>query len=162
MVLSPQKCVVAPESTRRFPQPMHESLRAHLLGQPVPSPRGRRAGFAPPASGHAEAPVLVQLLAPVGCPHCGSTRTVLESAFGPTQCRSIHHTSASVNSFFQVSTESALIPLNPLWKDELPCHWRPPRVGLNNSGRQSMPINRQTRSRPCWGARTKSSYRSTR
>ena len=27
----------------------------------------------------------------VTCPYCGSPRTTLESIFGPTQCRSIHH-----------------------------------------------------------------------
>jgi ring-1,2-phenylacetyl-CoA epoxidase subunit PaaD len=28
---------------------------------------------------------------PVRCPYCGSMRTTLENAFGPTQCRSIRH-----------------------------------------------------------------------
>ena len=56
--------------------------------------RLRRSGFAPPSPAPAaDAPMLIQL-APadsVSCPHCGSRRTVLENAFGPTQCRSIHH-----------------------------------------------------------------------
>ncbi len=53
--------------------------------------RLRRAGFAPPRAEGAQLPVLVQLGTPVPCPHCGSRRTVLENAFGPTQCRAIHH-----------------------------------------------------------------------
>ena len=53
--------------------------------------RLRRAGFAPPLAHGAQLPVLVQLATPVACPHCGSRRTVLENAFGPTQCRAIHH-----------------------------------------------------------------------
>ncbi len=53
--------------------------------------RLRRSGFAPPQPDGAALPVLVQLGTPVACPHCGSRRTVLENAFGPTQCRAIHH-----------------------------------------------------------------------
>jgi ring-1,2-phenylacetyl-CoA epoxidase subunit PaaD len=50
----------------------------------------RASGFAPPAPSQPGQPVLVQLAAPVACPNCGSRRTVLENAFGPTQCRSIY------------------------------------------------------------------------
>lgn len=53
--------------------------------------RLRRSGFAPPRADGAALPVLVQLGTPVPCPNCGSRRTVLENAFGPTQCRAIHH-----------------------------------------------------------------------
>lgn len=53
--------------------------------------RLRASGFAPPAPVEDASPVLVQLMTPVPCPHCGSGRTVLESAFGPTQCRAIYH-----------------------------------------------------------------------
>lgn len=53
--------------------------------------RGRAAltasGFAPPEPG----PELVTLGARATCPFCGSRRTVLENAFGPTRCRSIHY-----------------------------------------------------------------------
>ena len=59
----------------------------------------RASGFAPPSPGEAAAPILVQLLAPVPCPHCGSGRTVLESAFGPTQCRAIYHCAACRQPF---------------------------------------------------------------
>jgi ring-1,2-phenylacetyl-CoA epoxidase subunit PaaD len=53
------------------------------------SAAGRRAlvasGFAPPAvSDEAAVPRAT-------CPYCGSRRTVLENAFGPTRCRSIHY-----------------------------------------------------------------------
>ena len=51
----------------------------------------RVAGITPPTSAQSSQPVLVQLGQPVACPNCGSTRTVLENAFGPTQCRAIHH-----------------------------------------------------------------------
>jgi len=59
----------------------------------------RRSGFAPPpwigGTGRS-LPVLgagpaLDAGAPVACPYCGSTRTTLESVFGPTQCRSIRH-----------------------------------------------------------------------
>jgi ring-1,2-phenylacetyl-CoA epoxidase subunit PaaD len=49
------------------------------------------AGIAPPTPVQPGQPVLVQLGQTVPCPHCGSTRTVLENAFGATQCRAIHH-----------------------------------------------------------------------
>jgi ring-1,2-phenylacetyl-CoA epoxidase subunit PaaD len=56
------------------------------------TPDGRRhlreSGVAPPPSG---GPQLISLDAPVACPYCGSRRTTLESAFGPTLCRSIRH-----------------------------------------------------------------------
>jgi ring-1,2-phenylacetyl-CoA epoxidase subunit PaaD len=66
---------------------------------------GRRAlaasGFAPPGlalaglppaglpAGPGAAPIEVAPRAT--CPYCGSRRTVLENAFGPTRCRSIHY-----------------------------------------------------------------------
>lgn len=51
----------------------------------------RRSGFAPPAPvGQGRAlPMLDD--APTACPHCGSLRTSLDNAFGPTLCRSIRH-----------------------------------------------------------------------
>lgn len=62
------------------------------------SPQGRRklaaSGFAPPSGlgGDAGASSVPLLVAPVvPCPFCGSRRTVLENAFGPTQCRAIHY-----------------------------------------------------------------------
>jgi ring-1,2-phenylacetyl-CoA epoxidase subunit PaaD len=56
---------------------------------------GRRrlaaSGFAPPGPASADdAPTVLPMLG-VTCPHCGSVRTRLENAFGPTLCRSIHH-----------------------------------------------------------------------
>ena len=61
--------------------------------------RLRQSGFAPPQADGAALPVLVQLGTPVPCPHCGSRRTVLENAFGPTQCRAIHHCTACRQPF---------------------------------------------------------------
>jgi ring-1,2-phenylacetyl-CoA epoxidase subunit PaaD len=47
------------------------------------------SGFAPPAAGGSDAPI--QLGFAVTCPYCGSRRTVMENAFGPTLCRSIYY-----------------------------------------------------------------------
>lgn len=57
------------------------------------------SGFAPPLPGSTDLPILVQLTMPVPCPNCGSRRTVLENAFGPTQCRAIHHCTACRQPF---------------------------------------------------------------
>lgn len=57
------------------------------------------AGLAPPGAVAPDAPILVQLETRLPCPHCGSRRTVLESAFGPTQCRAIHHCTACRQPF---------------------------------------------------------------
>ena len=59
----------------------------------------RASGFAPPMPAEPGAPVLVQLAVPVPCPNCGSRRTVLENAFGPTQCRAIYHCGACRQPF---------------------------------------------------------------
>jgi ring-1,2-phenylacetyl-CoA epoxidase subunit PaaD len=45
-----------------------------------------RAGIAPPGP---VTSVTIPLLEPAPCPHCGSRRTTLDSAFGPTLCRAI-------------------------------------------------------------------------
>jgi ring-1,2-phenylacetyl-CoA epoxidase subunit PaaD len=50
--------------------------------------RLRTMGVAPPGAGGA---TLISLDATVACPHCGSSRTRLENAFGPTQCRTIRY-----------------------------------------------------------------------
>jgi ring-1,2-phenylacetyl-CoA epoxidase subunit PaaD len=60
------------------------------------SPEGREklraSGFAPPPTvRHGRALPMLDADPPVACPYCGSLRTTLESAFGPTQCRSIRH-----------------------------------------------------------------------
>jgi ring-1,2-phenylacetyl-CoA epoxidase subunit PaaD len=68
------------------------------------TPEGRRrlreSGFAPPEpapSGRDPLP----LLPAATCPYCGSTRTVLENAFGPTLCRAIYHCAACRQPFEQ-------------------------------------------------------------
>jgi ring-1,2-phenylacetyl-CoA epoxidase subunit PaaD len=64
------------------------------------TPDGRRrlreSGVAPPPGG---GPQLIALDAPVACPYCGSLRTTLESAFGPTLCRTIRHCAACRQPF---------------------------------------------------------------
>jgi ring-1,2-phenylacetyl-CoA epoxidase subunit PaaD len=67
------------------------------------SPEGRaklrQSGFAPPPPVRAgRALPMLEVSggappgeAPVACPYCGSARTTLDNAFGPTQCRSIRH-----------------------------------------------------------------------
>ena len=73
------------------------------------TPEGREAlrafGLTPP-TGHGPAPggpVPIRLgrrvPVRVTCPFCGSDETVLESAFGPTLCRSVHFCSACRNPF---------------------------------------------------------------
>jgi ring-1,2-phenylacetyl-CoA epoxidase subunit PaaD len=65
------------------------------------SERGKAAltasGFAPPDSG----PQLLTPARSATCPYCGSHRTVLENAFGPTRCRSIHYCTACRQPFEQ-------------------------------------------------------------
>lgn len=51
----------------------------------------RSSGFAPPTPSQPGAELLIQLGTTVPCPNCGSHRTVLENAFGPTRCRAIYH-----------------------------------------------------------------------
>lgn len=59
----------------------------------------RATGFAPPAPAGEAGPAPIALVPPVECPYCGSRRTVLENAFGPTLCRSIHHCTACRQPF---------------------------------------------------------------
>jgi ring-1,2-phenylacetyl-CoA epoxidase subunit PaaD len=47
------------------------------------------SGFAPPVAGGSAMPVVLDV--PVPCPWCGSRRTTLENAFGPTACRAIRY-----------------------------------------------------------------------
>ena len=59
----------------------------------------RRSGFAPPTPSGAVGASPIALERPVHCPWCGSTRTRLENAFGPTQCRSIRYCSSCRQPF---------------------------------------------------------------
>ncbi len=69
------------------------------------TPEGREAlrsyGLTPPGEGRVFLPLAS--LAPdrprAGCPFCGSTETELESAFGPTLCRSTHFCRSCRNPF---------------------------------------------------------------
>jgi len=53
------------------------------------------AGFAPPD------PDVLQVGGRVACPYCGSRRTMMENAFGPTLCRSIWYCTACRQPFEQ-------------------------------------------------------------
>ncbi len=61
----------------------------------------RRSGFAPPTGEANGGPILLAVAPAAPCPYCGSRRTVLENAFGPTQCRSIHYCTACRQPFEQ-------------------------------------------------------------
>lgn len=76
------------------------------------TPRGRRqlreSGFAPPATAGEVDGRRTGLMLPVlpvpECPYCGSQRTTLENAFGPTLCRAIYHCSECRQPFEQFKT----------------------------------------------------------
>jgi ring-1,2-phenylacetyl-CoA epoxidase subunit PaaD len=61
------------------------------------TPQGRQrlrsSGFGPPApaGGPGSGPAPILLMPRAMCPFCGSRRTALENAFGPTLCRSIYY-----------------------------------------------------------------------
>jgi ring-1,2-phenylacetyl-CoA epoxidase subunit PaaD len=69
------------------------------------TPEGREAmrgyGLTPPGEGQVFLPVasLTQGSQAATCPFCGSADTVLESAFGPTLCRSTHFCRSCRNPF---------------------------------------------------------------
>ena len=69
---------------------------------------GRRkllaAGLAPPTGGSGTTSLPIAVLAAAPCPFCGSRRTVLENAFGPTQCRAVHYCTACRQPFEQFKT----------------------------------------------------------
>jgi ring-1,2-phenylacetyl-CoA epoxidase subunit PaaD len=64
----------------------------------------REYGVTPPGAAHGES-VVIPLAAlerrrgSASCPFCGSDDTILESAFGPTLCRSTHFCSSCRNPF---------------------------------------------------------------
>ncbi|HEY3522584.1 MAG TPA: 1,2-phenylacetyl-CoA epoxidase subunit PaaD [Candidatus Limnocylindrales bacterium] len=78
-----------PWTTDRISAAGREALRASGLGPPVPSN---------------DAPTLIALEPAAPCPYCGSHRTVLENAFGPTACRSIHYCTSCRQPFEQIKT----------------------------------------------------------
>ncbi|MBF6612855.1 MAG: phenylacetate-CoA oxygenase subunit PaaJ [Chloroflexi bacterium] len=60
------------------------------------SEKGRQilksSGFAPPPTTAMPARAnLIQLMPVAECPYCGSRKTVMENAFGPTLCRAIYY-----------------------------------------------------------------------
>ncbi len=87
-----------PWTSDRISREGREKLRASGFAPPPHLREGRAlpvlAGPPSPASG-------IELPDPdaIACPYCGSTRTTLENAFGPTQCRSIRHCAACRQPF---------------------------------------------------------------
>ena len=69
-----------------------EAGRAHLAA----------AGIAPPNPDAADMPITLDQ--PVPCPFCGSRRTRLENAFGPTLCRAIRWCPDCRQPFEQLKT----------------------------------------------------------
>lgn len=57
----------------------------------------KQFGLAPPP--HHSGDIELALLEVVTCPHCGSKDTVLDNAFGPTLCQSLHYCHACRQSF---------------------------------------------------------------
>lgn len=89
-----------PWTTDRISVAGREKLRQSGFAPPP------QAGFAlaPPNMGARSLPVLsvappVTIEDQISCPYCGSPRTVLDSAFGPTLCRSIRHCEACRQPF---------------------------------------------------------------
>lgn len=80
-----------PWTSDRITPEGREALRGYGLTPPPPAAAG--ATFVPLASlRRPQAP-------PAPCPFCGSVDTVLESAFGPTLCRTTHFCPACRNPF---------------------------------------------------------------
>jgi len=72
------------------------------------SPAGQEAlrsfGITPPGEGGLRGPVMIPLASlqsseGVTCPFCGSAKTVMESAYGPTLCRTTHFCRTCRNPF---------------------------------------------------------------
>ena len=72
------------------------------------TPEGRRrlrdSGFGPPAAADDRADGVLPVLPLAECPYCGSRRTTLENAFGPTLCRAIYHCADCSQPFEQFKT----------------------------------------------------------
>jgi ring-1,2-phenylacetyl-CoA epoxidase subunit PaaD len=77
-----------PWSVERITDSGREALRRH--GVTVP-----RRGFAATTL----VPLTIASAESVACPFCGSASTNMESAFGPTRCRTIYYCSACKNQF---------------------------------------------------------------
>ena len=54
-------------------------------------------GIAPPP--HHQGDLEIKLLEAVACPYCGSKDTVMDNAFGPTLCQSLHYCRSCQQSF---------------------------------------------------------------
>ncbi len=54
-------------------------------------------GIAPPP--HHAGDIAIKLMEAVACPYCGSKDTVMDNAFGPTLCQSLHYCRSCRQSF---------------------------------------------------------------
>jgi ring-1,2-phenylacetyl-CoA epoxidase subunit PaaD len=62
----------------------------------------KQSGFAPPPTGKMPTKGnIIQLMPVTECPYCGSRKTVLENAFGPTLCRAIYYCTSCRQPFEQ-------------------------------------------------------------
>lgn len=61
----------------------------------------KSSGFAPPQRTPQGKLNLMQLMPVAECPYCGSRRTVMENAFGPTLCRAIYYCTSCRQPFEQ-------------------------------------------------------------
>ncbi|MBS1536185.1 MAG: phenylacetate-CoA oxygenase subunit PaaJ [Bacteroidetes bacterium] len=59
----------------------------------------KKHGLAPPP--RYELAFELDILENIACPHCGSTKTTLQTPFGPTLCRSIHYCNSCNQAFEQ-------------------------------------------------------------
>jgi ring-1,2-phenylacetyl-CoA epoxidase subunit PaaD len=79
-----------PWTSDRISPAGRDKLRRSGFAPPPAVPAGRALPIVDPAAGASSA-AGEPSAEPVACPYCGSLRTTLENAFGPTQCRSIRH-----------------------------------------------------------------------
>ncbi len=66
----------------------------------------RTHGVTTPCCGGEADPTVPLTVSVIACPYCGSTETRLDSAFGPTRCRSIHFCDGCRNQFEHIKAVS--------------------------------------------------------
>ena len=91
-----------PWTTERITPEGRRKLRELGFAPPVQSTAPQFASSAARGSGR-DLPMLAVLPA-AECPYCGSRRTTLENAFGPTACRAIYHCADCRQPFEQFKT----------------------------------------------------------
>ncbi|HVF98670.1 MAG TPA: 1,2-phenylacetyl-CoA epoxidase subunit PaaD [Chloroflexia bacterium] len=74
-------------TTDRISERGHEVLKSSGFAPPLRMPQGKLN--------------LMQLMPVAECPYCGSRRTVMDNAFGPTLCRAIYYCTSCRQPFEQ-------------------------------------------------------------